>query len=944
MSAGRHLRGIRARGAVIACVLLGLVSAAPGASAQAPFVVNSTADAIDVSPGDGVCASQAGQCTLRAAVIEANSRPGPDTITFGILGTFQLTLPGANENAAQTGDLDVTESLTIIGNGKAGTIIDGGGTAVNDRVFHVDPLGTGGATPRVTLSLSHLTVQHGNVAGEGGGILAAGNTTLSLDDVAVRENSATRVGGISNESNYDTAALTNVVISDNHADDVGGLGNEGVLTLTDVTVANNTAKSTGGLFLGGVATLDRVTVNTNKATGAPGLSPGGIEAGGIVTLVNTTISGNYGDPGAIWNGFRSKLTNVTITGNTGGILNCDNCPGSSIELANTIVASSAFFPGVNCEGTVLSKGHNLEDSTSCGFSAALGDIVNANPALDPLAKNGGRTETHALLPGTPAVDHADASLCPATDQRGVARPQGTGCDIGAYELQTEVLAVNDLTDAPDATPGDGKCSTSFNNCTLRAAVQEANALPGPNTITFVVNGTFALTLAGANEDLAATGDLDITGDTTIVGNGSSQTIIEGGPQFGDRLFDVGPALSAVTVSLSGVTVRKGQGFSLGGAIEVSEPSTLVLAHAILTANKASGGGLVNAGGAIWSTGELDLTDVHVTKNTVVSAAGVPASGGGIAGGGTISVVDSTIDDNTATGQGGGLWNGATGTATIVRSTVSGNTAGMAGGGIYNLGTIGLTNVTLSSNFATNTFNNSAGLHNATGSVAHLLHVTVANNDGGGLSNAGTLSLKSTIVAHSVFGKNCTGPITSLGHNVESDTTCTLAGPGDLSGTDPQLGSLAANGGPGPTHALLTGSPAIDTADTVGCPATDERGVARPAGAGCDIGAYEGSVAASPLVGTSGNDVLWGTPGNDLIQGRGGNDVLVGGGGADRLLGGAGNDTLIGGAGRDQLRGGAGNDVLYARDRQRDVVAGGAGKDRAQVDTGRDKVSRVEKLF
>ena len=945
MRGGLHPGGTWARCALVGVVLLGLVSAAPAATAQATFVVNSTADAVDVNAGDGLCATQAGTCTLRAAVIEANNHQGPDTITFSTNGTFQLALAGANEDFAQKGDLDVTDNLTIIGNGRAGTVIDGGGTTVNDRVFHVDPLGTPGITPRVTFSLSHLTIRHGNVAGGGGGILAVRNTTLLLDDVAVQENSATRDGGISNESNYDVATLTNVDISRNHADSTGGLGNEGVVNLTDTTVADNSAKATGGLFLGGVATLDRVTVSGNTATGPSGVFTGGIEAGGIVTLRNSTISNNYGDPGAIWNGSRSTLTNVTITGNTGGIRNCDNCPGSSIEVANTIIASSRFIAGINCEGTVVSKGHNLEDSASCGFSPALGDIVNANPALGPLAKNGGRTETHALPPNSPALDHGDASLCPAIDQRGVARPQGSGCDIGAYELQTAVLAVNDLGDAVDAHPGDGKCNTSTNDCTLRAAVQEANAHPGPDTITFVVDGTFTLTLAGANEDLAAKGDIDVTGDTTIVGNGTSKTIIEGGPTFGDRIFDVDPAGAGVTVSLSGVTVQKGQGFSLGGAIQVSDPSALLISNAVLTANTVSGGALVNAGGAIWSTGELDLTDVHVTGNSVVGPPTVDAAGGGIAGGGTITVVDSTIDGNTvSTGKGGGLWNGVTGTATIVRSTVSGNSAGIAGGGIYNLGKVSLTNATLSSNFATNTVNNSAGLQNAVGSVADLLHVTVANNDGGGIGNVGTLSLKSTIVANTVLGKNCSGPVVSLGHNLESATTCALGGTADLSGVDPRLGSLAANGGFAPTQALVAGSPAIDAADSVGCPATDERGIPRPVAAGCDIGAYEGSVVAARLVGTRGRDVLWGTPGPDLIQGMGGNDVLVGGGGADRLLGGAGNDVLIGGPGRDQLRGGDGNDVLYARDKQPDVVAGDAGSDRAQVDKRLDKVSSVEKQF
>jgi CSLREA domain-containing protein len=413
MRGRRHPGGFWALFALGVSLILALGGAARvEAAVQAAFVVNATGDAIDVSPGDGVCATLTGQCTLRAAVNEANTRAGADTITFAINGTFQLTLAGASENAALNGDLDVTDDLTITGNGRTATIVDGGGTAVNDRVFHVDPLGTG-----THLSLSRLTVQHGNVAGAGGGILDDAKATLSLDDVAVRDNNAsTRDGGISNESNYNVAALTNVAIIGNRADDVGGLGNEGIVTMTDTTVANNTAESTGGLFLGGIATLTRVTVSGNRATGAPALFIGGIEAGGTVTIVNSTISGNYGDPGAIWNGFRSKLTNVTISDNTGGIRNCDNCPGSSIELTNTILAKSAFFPGVNCEGTITSRGHNLDDGAGCGFSAALGDLVNANPALGPLAKNGGRTETHAVPSGSPAVDAGDATQCPGTTQ------------------------------------------------------------------------------------------------------------------------------------------------------------------------------------------------------------------------------------------------------------------------------------------------------------------------------------------------------------------------------------------------------------------------------------------------------------------------------------------------------------------------------------------------
>ena len=142
----------------------------PSLAAGATFVVNSTLDAVDAVPADGVCATAGGVCTLRAAVQEANALSGAHVIMLPA-GTYPLTIPGAGEFDAVTGDLNVTTTLTIFGAGAATTIIDANGL---DRVFHAQASGTG-------LTLVDLTVQNGNPGnGHGGGIYVSGvNLTLA---------------------------------------------------------------------------------------------------------------------------------------------------------------------------------------------------------------------------------------------------------------------------------------------------------------------------------------------------------------------------------------------------------------------------------------------------------------------------------------------------------------------------------------------------------------------------------------------------------------------------------------------------------------------------------------------------------------------------------------------------------------------------------------------
>jgi hypothetical protein len=157
-----------------------------------------------------------------------------------------------------------------------------------------------------------------------------------------------------------------------------------------------------------------------------------IANGGIGILTNVTVSGEpypYGlGLDSISSGKGLTLTNVTMN-NTRIRIFIDGT--STVWLKNTIISNNFAYD--NCNDSVVSLGHNLDSGNSCGLNAT-GDLTNTNPLLGPLQDNGGSTLTHALLAGSPAIGAGDNNGCPPTDQRGVSRPQGVFCDIGAFEV------------------------------------------------------------------------------------------------------------------------------------------------------------------------------------------------------------------------------------------------------------------------------------------------------------------------------------------------------------------------------------------------------------------------------------------------------------------------------------------------------------------------------
>jgi len=449
------------------------------------------------------------------------------------------------------------------------------------------------------------------------------------------------------------------------------------------------------------------------------------------------------------------------------------------------------------------------------------------------------------------------------------------CTVASICLAAPLTFMVDSTlDIPDANPGDGICeSTAGNVCTLRAAIQEANAHDGADTIQLQADAIYLLTRVGADDD-ALYGDLDITDSVAIVGAGPTTLVDGNGGTTGDRVFSLFRCIRGatsmdgscsngdVTVTMSDITIVHGRSTGgYGGGIR--NDAVLKLDHCIIGVNAVFGS--TPLGGGIYNAGTLELDDSLVINN-VTSATNFP-EGAGIFNQGTLTILRSTIGGNSTAGLGGGILASADVVATVrVRaSTISGNSAAQ-GGGIFEtvgLDVVDVINSTISGNFSTG---NGGGIYVQSGFM-FLYNVTVtenqANSDetgsasGGGVYNAaGTFNFANSIIANnqlivatvppSLDFDECAGMLTAQGNNILTSVNtshCTISGPAMIGGA--LLGALQDNGGPTFTHALLAGSPAIDAESTVSCtelldaPLTeDQRGVARPSGAACDIGAFE----------------------------------------------------------------------------------------------------------
>jgi hypothetical protein len=430
-------------------LLLGLVvavglGAAPHARAASPLYVRIDGD-------DAICNGQ----------YDAPATGAPNC-AFATVGKGVAEVDTGGTIIVGTGvyteNVSIDRDLTLQGAGATSTILDGGGT---DRVVFIS-LGR-------VVDISGVTIRNGNCS-YGGGIWNKG--TLTLVNSTVASNIDTSGGGGIYNSDGATLVISDcVVVGNTSGDEGGGIRNSSsTLTLVNSAVVSNSSADHGGGIhsFGGRLTLSGSTVRGNEATGGSAAG-GGIFNDSKARLTDVTISGNTSNDrsGGIHNQDPMTLTNVTISGNSatdyGGamihagsvtltVVNCtvvsNTVPSgtgaggmmlySPATLENTLLA---YNDNGNCGGSgLISHGHNLDSGNACSFSAP-GDITDTDPLIGPLADNGGpvydlgeATPTHALLAGSPAIDAGACVAGVTTDQRGVARPWGIGCDIGAFEF------------------------------------------------------------------------------------------------------------------------------------------------------------------------------------------------------------------------------------------------------------------------------------------------------------------------------------------------------------------------------------------------------------------------------------------------------------------------------------------------------------------------------
>lgn len=386
LTLGAFLAGLTA-----ACLLVAAALLVSPALAETTFAVDRTDDP-DPATATACTTTAPNDCSLRGAIVAANSATGADTISVPDSATpYTLTRAGANEDAASTGDLDVTGDLTITGAGARTTTVAGGAAPYDDRIFEIQP--------GVKATITGLTITGGKADFSGGVSNYQGD--LTLREVTVKENTANGNG-------------------------VGGIfSKRGTLNLIDSTVSGNSATTLGGLYqVGGTANITNSTISGNETTSQAGFSSGVVaDEAALINIRNSTIASNTS----------SRLG--------GGIM---TTTGATVLVKNTIVAGNTQD---NCDtaqfgGAISSQGNNISTDDSCPFTKTT-DEQDTNPLLGPLQDNGGPTDTRALLSGSPAIDAGTNTDCPAADQRGVTRPQGLRCDIGAFERPNSAPSARD---------------------------------------------------------------------------------------------------------------------------------------------------------------------------------------------------------------------------------------------------------------------------------------------------------------------------------------------------------------------------------------------------------------------------------------------------------------------------------------------------------------------
>jgi CSLREA domain-containing protein len=394
------------------------------------YVVNTINDDSDANPGDDVCATTTGDCSLRAAIEEASTHT-----------TRSISLP-SGVVPLLTDEIPVSNASSIV-------IIDGGAGALSSsssitpapgrRFFHVN----GGVLHVANLSLAHAALS----AGDGGAILVDNGGNLGLDNVSFNQCSTVNGDGGAIAISGGSAIVT---VSSFTSSLAGGAGLGGAIAVAagsslDVTLSlfdeNTTANLGGAIEDDGTMSVTTTLFETNHSDGFGGALNIDCNAVQPAPFVNDAFFDNTSGSGSVLAGCEGSplavgmvFSSIRVASTEPTVFDFDG----NLTLAAVVIEASSAPVDVGAPGPCTSLGDNVVHTTAtsgdvCSFGAT-GDVT-ADPQLAAPANNGGPFPSMSIGSSSPAIDHAQGVGCPSTDQRGLPRPVGAGCDSGSFEVQ-----------------------------------------------------------------------------------------------------------------------------------------------------------------------------------------------------------------------------------------------------------------------------------------------------------------------------------------------------------------------------------------------------------------------------------------------------------------------------------------------------------------------------
>ncbi|MEH2216743.1 MAG: VCBS domain-containing protein [Nostoc sp.] len=798
------------------------------------FIVNQATD-----DGSGLTTG-----TLSYAILQANQLAGDDTITLnndvrvtGITQTLidsNITIVGNNHSISgdannngindngdvrplfiKSGTVDISNLTITNGRSEGGAGMGGGGGAgIGGGLFIYD-----GNVSLSNVAFSNNTAQGGAGLSYGSGPIVSGNGGGLLVSISGFGNGGGDAGfggggGYGGKGGYGGGGGYSGYSNGGNFGGAGGFSGDG----------GGGAGLGGGIFVrSGSLTLSNTSFTNNMATDNVAVSRPGLGLGGAIFIMQSltnTNGNNQGMPTVL--GTINFVGSSTFSGNSatddaGTLTNNDDVYGTQIPSTAPTVSITAQTATANEGGSNgvyrLTRTDTTGDLT---VNLTLDGSSTASTADYTLSGGSvavsGSTLTATIAAGQSFVNINLAAIddiaAEADETLKLNLDTGTGYTVdGTNNTATVTIAANDTVVTNTNDSGEGS---------LRQAILNANANPDANTITFA-GSVFT---DGTPDTITLTsGELDITNALTINGLGASNLSISGNNAFAVFNVDDGNSSNEIAVAINGLTIKDASDFASIGNIEN------------LTINNSSISGNAGFFGSIYNLGTATITNSTISGNSGGYA-------GGIANAGTATITNSTISGNS--GLGGGIFNA--GTATITNSTISGNTGTDISGGIYNLAILNLSNSTITNNTA-DSDNNGSG-------------------DGGGIFNdaSGTVTAQNTIIAGNfdsgneapdIFGavtgnaNNLIGSLTGASGTIGTGSDITFASAG-ITNINQVIGSLANNGGATQTHAIVSGSAAINAGNNALIPSgitTDQRGTTRTIGGTVDIGAYESGFIA-----------------------------------------------------------------------------------------------------